>query len=325
MTILPKVYILILNYNGWEDTIECLESVLRLDYSNFQVVVVDNNSPNDSLSYIKMWADGKLDMWNGNHNPLQYIFASPLSRPLKYDYYEHDQIGIHSTEKLIIIQAGKNDGFAAGNNAFLKFILEKDAYVWLLNPDMVAEKDSLKSLVNRALQEGTETVLGTIIMDYLQPDKILIYGGSKLNAYSGTITFIKDEKHKDLIDYIHGGSFFTHMKNFKKIGLLPEEYFLYGEETDWCYRAQKQGIRLAVCASAICYDKISTSIGKGFLAEYYYTLNSLKFYKKYNRKYIPFIVFSNGLRIIKRLLFFQNDRVKAIAKATWHFAILKSR
>ena len=49
----PKVYIIILNYNGWADTIECLESMLRNDYPDYQVIVVDNNSPNNSMEYIK--------------------------------------------------------------------------------------------------------------------------------------------------------------------------------------------------------------------------------------------------------------------------------
>ena len=47
-----KVYIILLNYNGWTDTIECLESVLRNDYPNYQVIVVDNNSPNNSIEYL---------------------------------------------------------------------------------------------------------------------------------------------------------------------------------------------------------------------------------------------------------------------------------
>ena len=58
-----KVYITILNYNNWYDTIEFLESVLRNDYPNYQVVVVDNNSQNNSVDYIKAWEDGMLDIW----------------------------------------------------------------------------------------------------------------------------------------------------------------------------------------------------------------------------------------------------------------------
>jgi len=58
----PKIAIIILNWNGWKDTIECLESVFRIDYPNYQVIVVDNNSPNNSMEYIKAWAEGNLDV-----------------------------------------------------------------------------------------------------------------------------------------------------------------------------------------------------------------------------------------------------------------------
>ena len=58
--VFPKVAIIILNWNGWKDTIECLESVLRNDYPNYQIIVVDNNSPNNSMEYLKAWAEGFL-------------------------------------------------------------------------------------------------------------------------------------------------------------------------------------------------------------------------------------------------------------------------
>src|SRR4028118_1766497 len=95
MAKLPKVYILILNYNGWEDAIECLESVFRLNYTNFQVILVDNNSPNDSVSYIKKWAAGEICMWNGNHNRLQHIFVNSLSKPIKYNYFEYNSSSLN--------------------------------------------------------------------------------------------------------------------------------------------------------------------------------------------------------------------------------------
>src|SRR5215210_5475186 len=54
----PLVYIIILNWNGWKDTIECLESLQQLDYPNFRAVVVDNGSSDDSLHRIERWASG---------------------------------------------------------------------------------------------------------------------------------------------------------------------------------------------------------------------------------------------------------------------------
>ena len=57
-----KVYIILVNYNGWKDTLECLESILKNDYTNYQIIVVDNNSSDDSMSYIINWANGFEDM-----------------------------------------------------------------------------------------------------------------------------------------------------------------------------------------------------------------------------------------------------------------------
>ncbi len=84
----PKVYIIILNYNGWADTIECLESVLRNDYPNYQVIVVDNNSPNNSMEYIKAWAEGKLDVWVNPNNPLRKLSSPPVSKSIPYVFIQ---------------------------------------------------------------------------------------------------------------------------------------------------------------------------------------------------------------------------------------------
>jgi len=89
---MSKVYIIILNYNGWADTIECLESVLRNDYPNYQVVVVDNNSPNNSMEYIKAWAEGKLDVWINSENPLRKISFPPIPKPFPYLFYTREEV-----------------------------------------------------------------------------------------------------------------------------------------------------------------------------------------------------------------------------------------
>jgi GT2 family glycosyltransferase len=93
---------------------------------------------------------------------------------------------------------------------------------------------------------------------------------------------------------------------------LPEEYFLYWEETDWCYRARQAGFQLAVCPTAICYDKVGTSIGRGFTAEYYYTRNGLMFVSRYQPGKIPFVFFFSFFRLLKRSLSGRWDRAKGI-------------
>jgi len=76
-----KVAIIILNYNGWKDTIECLESVLRNDYPNYQVIVVDNGSPNNSMKYIKAWAEGRQEVLTPEPtHPLYHLSHPPVKK-----------------------------------------------------------------------------------------------------------------------------------------------------------------------------------------------------------------------------------------------------
>ncbi|RLJ02597.1 MAG: hypothetical protein DRP08_04470 [Candidatus Aenigmatarchaeota archaeon] len=75
MQVFPKIYIIILNYNNWQDTIDCLESVLRNDYPNYQVIVVDNGSQDNSMEYIKTWAEGRQEVLTPeSSHPLYYLF-----------------------------------------------------------------------------------------------------------------------------------------------------------------------------------------------------------------------------------------------------------
>lgn len=70
----PLIYIILLNWNSWVDTIECLESLFRNDYPNYRVVVCDNNSMDDSMLYIKAWAKGNLDVFVDYDNPIRFLF-----------------------------------------------------------------------------------------------------------------------------------------------------------------------------------------------------------------------------------------------------------
>ena len=88
----PKVTIIILNYNGWKDTIECLESVLRNDYPNYQVIVVDNGSPNNSIEYIKAWAEGRQEVLTPEPtHPLYHLSHPPVKKPIPYIYYTREE------------------------------------------------------------------------------------------------------------------------------------------------------------------------------------------------------------------------------------------
>jgi hypothetical protein len=300
------VYIIIVNYKRWQDTQECLESIFRSSYKDFSVIVIDNDSQNESLKHLMRWAE---------NSTRHYIFSR-----------KEDITGSTipaSFPQLTLIQNNINAGFAGGINLALRFLQNQDAYVWLLNPDMVVEENTLDELVRFTVLQSSDCIVGAEIRSFQGNRKLLFYGGGKINFFSATIREADKPGDISQLDYISGGCLFTHAANFKKYGLLPEEYFLYWEETDWCYRAKKNGCRLIVCPMAICYDKISTVIGKSFMADYYYTRNGLLFIIKYGNKNRPVVLFFVGLRFLKRVVTGRWGRARGVFKGAMDFLKLR--
>ncbi len=343
----PKIYILILNYNSWANTIECLESIFKSDYSNYQIIVIDNDSSDNSLEYIRAWAEGKLSVWISPAHPLRNRSFPPEKKPLLYLIYSREKAEnqsniLHSSildiegqtsiypnskdlsylttsTKLILIQTGKNLGFAGGNNVALRMLLSVNSQgmVLLLNPDMILNRNSLQTAIDFVNSDKPQKVIyGFTVKAYSESDKILFLGGGKINHYTGTIKFIKEAKKLDELSFISGGALFTDITSFKVLGLLPEEYFLYWEETDWCTKAIRQSYTLKVCRDAVCYHKGGMGMhGASSFAEYYYTKGSLKYHSKYYPQKIAFIKAANVLRIAKRIIKMRWNDSKSVMKA----------
>jgi GT2 family glycosyltransferase len=316
---MSRVYVIILNYKKWEDVAECLETLLRSQYDNFSAIVIDNDSQNNSLEYLLHWAENKTDF----ANRLSHFSKDTLTKPIANTCLDIDAF----TEKikpvdlpgLVFVQNKENKGFAGGINPVLECLLKEDAYIWLLNPDMVVEETTLPLLAAFAVNNPPESIIGSVIKYYAEPGKIQLYAGGKINFNSGTISMTKRKSELPQMDYISGGSLFTHAKNFFTMGLLPEDYFLYWEETDWCYRAKMNGYRLQLCEAAVCYDKVSTSIGKSFLADYYYTRNGLLFLSKYRKNKIRVALFFTLIRFMKKIISGQPARAKGVYEGVLSF------
>ncbi len=302
------VYIIIVNYKQWQDTIDCVESILLSDYDQYSIIVVDNNSPNDSIKNLIEWAGKNQDRMSSRH------FSAPACT---------GSGELNSVSKLTIIQNDKNAGFAAANNLVLSKLADTDSYVLLLNPDMIATPELLSALINYAGQQPVDAIIGATIRHWPGNHELLFYCGGNVNWNSATIRPARKTSRIEDLDYISGACLFTHASSFKKFGLLPEEYFLYWEETDWCFNAKKNGAVLKVCENAVCYDKISTVIGRGFLSDYYYSRNGLLFVSKSGKGNVALAIAGNGIRILKRLVSGQWSRANGIYRGTVDF--LKKR
>lgn len=278
-----KVYIILLNYNGWKDTIECLESVLKNDYENYQIIVVDNDSPNNSMEYIINWAEGKQEVIYDENSQLKHLSQPFEPKPLEYVYYRKEEAlkggdkekELSYKNPLIFIQSGENGGFAAGNNIGMEYALAKDdfEYIWLLNNDTVIERDSLINMVNRFQRKVfTEQIgiMGSKLMYYYNPQIIQAMGGVysdwKARGYHlGGLEkdigqYDNDEFIKD-VSYPVGASMLLSKQFLQDVGLMNEEYFLYYEELDWMERAKARRHRLDICYKSKVYHKEGGSIG----------------------------------------------------------------
>lgn len=305
---IPKIYIIILNYNGWADTIECLESVLRNDYPNYQVIVVDNNSPNNSMEYIKAWAEGKLDVWVNPKNPLRNLSFPPIKKPIPYVYYTKEEAekggnpelekrlendipeGMTTRYPIVFIQTGENKGFSAGNNVGIRYALAKNDFdsIILLNNDTVISKNAILILMKAKEKYGNEAIYGGRIYYYGEPDKIW-YDGGHFNAWLGRTTHINmkktgvPEKQPHEVNFITFCYVLIPKEIIEELGLLDESYFMYVEDLDYSYRVWKNGYRLYHVSSSKIWHKVGASSENEISAfsAYWMMKNRVKFIKNH--------------------------------------------
>lgn len=339
-----KIYVLLLVYNGWRDTIECLESLLKSNYENYQIVVVDNNSPNNSLDRILSWAKG--DEIADTHNPSLSKLSTPkITKPLDYVLYDKSQAivggvaGEVTTTKhpLIFIQSGENKGFAAGNNIGLQYILSKNdaQHVWLLNNDTVVEHDTLANLKDSAdqyIKNGDKIgIIGSKLMYYNSPNTIQSVGGT-FNKWFATTKHVgafevdrgqyDNNKVINNIEYAIGASMFVPIQFIRDVGLLCEDYFLYFEELDWTIRGKTRGWGLGYCWKAKVFHKEGGSIGssshakqKSELADYYGSKNRIVFTKKFYKSNVWSVKLGFVFVALNRIKRGQFSRLWLIARA----------
>lgn len=252
----PLVAIIILNFNGWLDTIECLESIFQIDFKNFLVIVLDNGSIDDSIEKIKSYCNGEIIVnspffvYNKFKKPINFIEISKKQINSK----ENDFIDIRNREiNLILINNGINEGFSVGNNIGISFLMKyfQPEYFLLLNNDVVVTKNFLTDLIEIAERESTIGILGPAIYHY-HPCNQIQSAGVFITKYFGimkTLTFNNElDKIPNIleVDCLSGCALLAKTQLIKDIGLLNPDYFAYWEETDWCIRAKKFGYKVIV-------------------------------------------------------------------------------
>jgi GT2 family glycosyltransferase len=250
----PRVYVIILNWNGWADTLACLESVLRLDYDNFGVVVCDNGSTDGSLTEILRWAAEKLVV---------------RDRPLVDDLTDSGITGRFEAAAtgvpVFVLRILRNLGFAGGNNVGLRFALALDDldYAWLLNNDTVVERESLAHLVARLESTPGAGICGSTLIYLDRRQKVQARGGN-YNRWSARVRHVgwlsdagervDEAACEKAMHFVVGASMLVSVDFVRAVGPLNEEYFLYFEELDWTLRARGK-FKFCYAAKSIVYHR----------------------------------------------------------------------
>ena len=244
---MPRVAVVILNWNRPADTLACVASVLGLAYGALHPVVVDNASTDDSVTSIRR-VHPDLDLIQNADN---------------LGYAEGNNVGIRHA-----LEAG----------ADYVLILNNDT---LVSPDLVAR---LLRIIDTHPQIG---IVGPKVLCTDPPDTLFAAGSFvqwRQGDLWHRGLFEPDSRyahldHPEPVEFIVGCGVLASRKLIKAIGLLDPEYYLNFEDVDWCIRAWRAGFEVWYDPGSVMWHKVSATLGIASPANtYYMTRNALRFF-----------------------------------------------
>ena len=261
ISLTPSVTVIILNWNGYDDTYECIESLQRITYKNCEILLIDNGSDTENIL--------KLE-----------------------NKFEKIKI-IRSKENL-----GYSGGNNIGINYALQ---QNADFILLLNNDTIVEPDFLNYLISEMLENTSVGITVPKINYYKNPELVWYAGGyiSKIRGSGFTIgegDLSKNHIKNKYVTFATGCCLLIKSDVIKDIHLLDENYFLYLEDVDYCMRCSLAGYKILFVARSKIYHKVSISSKKQnyLLPLYYVTRNRFYFVKKFNPRlfYLSFPIIS---------------------------------
>ena len=242
------VFIVIVNWNGWHDTLECVKSCRSLDYRPFHLLVVDNGSTDDS--------------------------AEKLHELLP-------NVEILETGENLGFAGGNNAGIE-------RALEQGAEHVWLLNNDTVVEAETLSALVRPLQHNATIGMTTSKIYFFDRLDTIWFAGGTISRKWGFTRHVGEGEADRGQydrpsdVDYGSGASLLVRASVVSEIGPLDPDYFVYWEETDWCERARRAGWRVRYVPASRVWHKVgaATPPEQSWAKWRYEGRNRVMFYKR---------------------------------------------
>ena len=305
----PKVTIIVVNWNGWKDTLECFESLLPIiERREATIICCDNGSTDDSVRHILHWANKHF----------RQGFDSG-----------QDRTCAASCPAFTLLGTDRNLGYAGGNNVGIRRALELASceFVWLLNNDTIVTDRAVSTLLLAARNTPNVAAFGSTTVDYFNPSRVQCAGGCR---YHPMLTVTRQAlrgwdleealaRRRDIkLDYIAGSAMFLRTAAMRNIGLLNETFFLYYEEADYARRLKEHGYRISWCKESIVFHKGGQSTRSrsqlnpegSWLSEYHENLSTLKYTANHHQKLFPLAA---TFRFAAKLLLAAFRRPRAVA------------
>lgn len=335
-----RVGIILVNWRGWRDTLLALETLFSGDYEHFDAVVVDNDSGDDSVKHIRDWAQGHEAAELPEQLRTQ-VRIRPKQGVIAHTFLYESELPVAAPpNRLTVIQAASNGGFAAGNNLALKYLLKQGTYdyFWLLNNDAYPAPDALSHLVARAEAGLDIGMVGSTLIYAGRPDTIQAMGGAEYQPASGRGFHIGAESSiaqlpmVDIADierrmsYIVGASMLVSAPFIERVGLMEEGYFLYFEEIDWAERGKPY--KLGYAKHSLVYHKAGGSTQRASrrskLAAYYIARNRLLFTRRFHPEYASSVWRETLLDTLKYMVKAHWSEARGFARAVWEAFLHKA-
>lgn len=249
----PLVAIILVNYNGFDDTVACIQSLEKIDYPNYEIYVVDNGSDQHPTEQQMV------------------VLERTIYIALK------DNLGF---------SGGNNIGIRRAMEDSYEYFL-------LLNNDTIVTPDFLTRLVTTAQAHPEAGCITGRIMFYFDQDKIWYAGGTYNERYTSVChkhwgeTFSSDISEKCVVEteFATGCLMLLTRSVVETVGLLSEEYFLYAEDTDYCLRLHQNNYPILYDERSVILHKISRSTGATSAnTQYYMMRNRLMIIRKYSKQ-----------------------------------------
>ena len=268
---------------------------------------------------------------------------------LRWAKIHFDEACSSAAARFILLVNQANAGYAAGNNAAIRYVLEQASYdyIWILNNDTIVKPDALSELLQYARKNTDLGAIGSTMVDWDNPEKVQCAGGYRYwpittivkpvwAGKSVTAITVAELASAPRLDYISGAAMLLSVPAIKSVGLLDERFFLYYEEADYALRMRQKGWHLGWCRTSVVFHKggISTSepitrsanVSKIPLAAYHENLSTLLFTAKhYPHLFILVALFRLLAKIILLITRRRFSHIKALFWAYKDFFMIKNK